>query len=263
HIDYITLQAVNPDKRRYIIENEAPRHYIDLDVYGAYKDSLKFLSWKQAIEKFTEDTLMAHGIVPWYISFLTGHLTDAFREKDAKRILKISADIGHYIGDAHVPLHTTRNYNGQLTNQHGIHSFWESRLPELFFEEYDFFVGKASYVANIDSIIWQAVYKTHNAVDSVLSIEKSLNDVWPSDKKYAFEERGNMMVKVYARAYSAEYHKRLSGQVERQMRAAVKLLGDIIFTCWVNAGSPSIEDQELQFEDTHEHDVDEIYDCNH
>ena len=34
HLTYITENAVNPDKRRYAIKEEAPRHYIDLDVYG-------------------------------------------------------------------------------------------------------------------------------------------------------------------------------------------------------------------------------------
>ena len=58
-----------------------------------------------------------------------------------QRILRISAEIGHYIGDAHVPLHTTENYNGQLSGQEGIHAFWESRLPEMFSDEFDFFVG--------------------------------------------------------------------------------------------------------------------------
>jgi hypothetical protein len=43
--------------------------------------------------------------------------------------------LGHYIGDAHVPLHTTSNYNGQKTNQHGIHGLWESRIPEQLFDE--------------------------------------------------------------------------------------------------------------------------------
>ena len=37
-------------------------------------------------------------------------LTKAFQNKDIERILKYSAEIGHYIGDAHVPLHTTENY---------------------------------------------------------------------------------------------------------------------------------------------------------
>ena len=34
HIQYISENAINPDKRRYAIEEEAARHYIDLDVYG-------------------------------------------------------------------------------------------------------------------------------------------------------------------------------------------------------------------------------------
>ena len=42
--------------------------------------------------------------------------------------------------------HTTENYNGQFTNQKGIHGFWESRIPELFYDEYDFITGKAKYI---------------------------------------------------------------------------------------------------------------------
>ena len=71
-------------------------------------------------------------------------LTKAFQDRDAKKIIQLSSEFGHYIGDAHVPLHTTENYNGQLTNQVGIHAFWESRIPELFADtEFDYFVGKA------------------------------------------------------------------------------------------------------------------------
>ena len=68
----------------------------------------------------------------------------AFIEKDSDKILKYSADLGHYIADAYVPLHTTENYNGQLTGQKGIHAFWESRLPELFSEDYNYLVDKYS-----------------------------------------------------------------------------------------------------------------------
>ncbi len=61
--------------------------------------------------------------------------------------MRISAEFGHYIADACVPLHTTSNYNGQLTDQVGIHAFWESRIPELFaVEEFDMIVGTASYI---------------------------------------------------------------------------------------------------------------------
>jgi hypothetical protein len=61
-----------------------------------------------------------------------GKLTQAFKEKRKSEILFIAADLGHYIADAHMPLHTSDNHDGQLTDQKGIHSLWESRLPELF-----------------------------------------------------------------------------------------------------------------------------------
>jgi hypothetical protein len=70
-------------------------------------------------------------------------LVDAFKARNFELILRQSAELGHYIADAHVPLHTTSNYNGQLTNQLGLHAFWESRIPELFADKnYDYLVVK-------------------------------------------------------------------------------------------------------------------------
>ena len=45
-------------------------------------------------------------------------------------VLRTAADLGHYLADAHVPLHTTGNYNGQRTNQTGIHALWETHNVE-------------------------------------------------------------------------------------------------------------------------------------
>src|SRR5215213_4111811 len=142
NIDFLAEHSVDPDKRRYAVKEEGPRHYIDMDRYGTQPfDSLP-RKWSDAVGKFTEDTLMAHGIAPWWIPRMLSRLTGAFRERDHSRILKLSAELGHYIADAHVPLHASSNHNGQLTNQKGIHGFWESRVPELLAEkEFDFFIG--------------------------------------------------------------------------------------------------------------------------
>jgi hypothetical protein len=246
NIVFITENAVNPDKRRYAIKEEAPRHYIDLDEYG---DSSSFIPrfWKDAITKYGEDSLNAHGIVPWHIFLMQYELTQAFLQKDAKRILRLSADLGHYIADANVPLHTTKNYNGQLTNQHGIHGFWESRLPELFFSGYDFYTGKAAYINSPQFTAWEAVYHAHAAVDSVLSFEKLLGVKFEEDKKYSFEERGGKPVKVYSKEYAEAYHTMLAGQVQRQMRASIKMVGDFWFTCWVDAGQPDLSLLDVNF----------------
>lgn len=239
-IYYLSEHAVDPDKRRYVIKEEAARHYLDADVYGDSAIYKLPRYWKDAKEMYSEDTLNAYGIVPWHIQQVAYNLTEAFKRNDALAILKLSADIGHYIGDANVPLHTTENYNGQLTNQHGIHGLWESRLPELFSEEYDFFVGKAVYVDNIQLRAWDAIVQAHTAVDSVLSFEKEASFKFPEEKKYGFEERGATTVKVYTREFSNSYHKLLKGQVERQMKASIKMVGDIWYTCWLNAGQPDL-----------------------
>lgn len=244
HIEYITEHAVDPDKRRYAVEGEAPRHYIDIDHY--HQDSLTPFEivpqrWEKAVEKYTEDTLMEYGIVPWHVEVMQRRLTYAFKEKDFSKILKLSAEIGHYIGDASVPLHTTENYNGQLTGQRGIHGFWESRIPELFSQEYDFFVGQATYIEFPQKYIWQVVESSHAALDSVLSFEAQLNSRFPSDQKYAFDNRGNRTIKTYSRDYSREYQDMLDGMIERRMRSSVVSVGSFWYTCWMNAGQPNLE----------------------
>jgi hypothetical protein len=243
HIEYLTEHAVDPDKRRYAVDGEAQRHYIDLDHYykpGEDPFSVMPKYWNDAVEKFTEDTLQAYGIVPWHIVVMKQKLQKAFETKNVDLILKYSADIGHYIGDAHVPLHTTENYNGQLSGQRGIHGLWESRLVEINAENYDYFVGKSTYVRNVLDFAWQAVEGSHRALDSVLRIEKELTTEFPSDRKYSFEQRGNITISTYSYDFSQEYHRRMNGMVERRMRTAILSVGSIWYTAWVDAGQPDL-----------------------
>ena len=243
HIEYITEHSVDPDKRRYAVEGEAQRHYIDIDHYIHYGEdpfSIMPRRWDDAVTKFTEDTLQAYGIVPWHIMVMKYKLQKAFESRNVDLILKYSADIGHYIGDAHVPLHTTENYNGQLTGQKGIHGLWESRLVEINAENYDYFIGKAEYIKHMNDFIWKAVESSHHAVDSVLRIEKEVTRDFPSDRKYSFERRGNATVSVYSKEFSDEYHRRMNGMVERRLRAAIFAVGSIWYTAWVDAGQPDL-----------------------
>jgi hypothetical protein len=162
-----------------------------------------------------------------------------------------------------VPLHCTRNYNGQLTNQHGIHGLWETRLPELFFEAYDPLLGRAVYIANPDSFIWCTLRESYAAVDSVLSLERTLDARFPSDQKYSLENKGGQLVRVYSSAYSDAYHQLMSGMVERRLRLAAYRVGCLWYTAWVNAGMPDCNDwgrtsPDLQ-EVEHEKLVDSLY----
>jgi hypothetical protein len=241
HIEYITEHSVDPDKRRYSVPEEAPRHYIDIDHYGVTAIDSMPRWWKVAVAKYTEDTLNAYGIVPWWIETMTYRLTEAFKEGNVDKILRYSAELGHYVGDAHVPLHTTENYNGQLTGQHGIHGFWESRIPELYGENYDYFVGRAEYVESVINTAWAVVKVSHSEVDSVLVLERNLNASTAPDRKYAFEQRGNATIKTYSEEYTRAYSNALNGMVERRMRAAIHMVGSLWYTAWVNAGQPDLK----------------------
>lgn len=243
NIDFLTEHAVDPDKRRYAIAEEGPRHYIDIDHYGTYPFSSLPRKWNEAVQKFSQDTLMQYGIVPWHVEVMLGRLTVAFREKNFSRIMKTSAELGHYIADAHVPLHANSNHNGQLTNQRGIHGFWESRVPELLAEkEFDFFIGKAQYINNPGKYIWDRVLESAKASDSVLMLEKELSKRFSPDGKYAFEERNGVIVRQYSSAFTIAFNRKLNGMVERRMRLAIASVASFWYTAWVNAGQPNLEE---------------------
>jgi hypothetical protein len=240
NIVYITEHSVDPDKRRYVVEEEGSRHFIDLDRYREHPSDSIPRRWSDAVAKYSEEVLHEYGTLPWQIHLSYVQLTEAFKQKNTRRILRISTDLGHYIADAHSPLHTTQNYNGQLTNQHGIHAFWESRLPELFAHGYSFFVGKAQYINNPLKTAWEIVENSYSLTDSVLSIEARLNNEFPENQKYIYETRNNILTRTYSKEYSTAYHDALDGMVERQMRSSISLLGSFWFTAWVDAGQPRL-----------------------
>lgn len=243
NIHYLSEHAVDADKRRYILPQEAPRHYIDLDHYIEEGQLQLPKKWDQAVEFFSEDTLQAHGVVPWWIQNMKFQLTKAFAEKNKDEILKISADIGHYIGDAHVPLHASSNHNGQLTNQIGIHGFWESRLPELFATtQYDMLMNKASYLNNPLDFIWERIYQSASAADSVLKIEKKLSASMDGKNIFSYEKRNGRYERVYSTVYSTKYHQALRGMVERRMREATYAIASFWYTAWVDAGQPNLSE---------------------
>jgi hypothetical protein len=174
---------------------------------------------------------------------MLSRLTRSFRERNFSLIMKYSAELGHYIADAHVPLHTSSNHNGQLTGQEGIHGFWESRIPELLAEkEFDFFIGKAAYIKDPESFIWERVMESAAATDSVLHIEQVLTSSTPSDKKFSFEERNGKLVKQYATNFTIQYDRKLGGMVERRMRQAIFSVASLWLTAWINAGQPDLSE---------------------
>ncbi len=242
HIEFLSEHSVDPDKRRYAIPEEGPRHYIDIDHYGNYPYKELPHNYDSAVAKFGADSVAAYGIVPWWVQTMLWRLTAAFKEKNQAKILKLSAEIGHYIADAHVPLHASHNHNGQFTNQNGIHGFWESRVPELLAEkEFEFWLGKAMHIKNPGQFIWSRVLESAAAADTVLRFEKELTASFPADQKYAFENRNGITTKVYSTSFTVAYNNKLLGMVERRMQQSVYAVASFWYTAWVNAGQPDLK----------------------
>lgn len=237
---YISDHAVDPDKRRYSDTLEAPRHYLDVEVYEKHIDSIP-IKWEDALQKYGPKKLQESGTLPWQIQKSYYKLVNAFKARDSVRILLYSAYLGHYLGDAHVPLHTTENHNGQLTNQAGIHAFWESRLPELFAKDYSFLVGRANYIENPLVAAWKIVKHTHTLVDSTLILEQELKREFPAYKRYSYSRRKGQVLKQYSESYARAYSNKLNHMVEKQMRRSIKSIGDFWFSAWVDAGQPRME----------------------
>lgn len=242
NITFITEHAIDPDKRRYAVKEEGPRHYIDIDHYGPYPYTALPHNYDSAIAKFSKDTIQAYGIVPWHVQVMLKRLTAAFREKNFSKIMRNSDDLGHYIADAHVPLHASQNHNGQLTDQKGIHAFWESRVPELLADkEFDFFIGKAQYIKDPGKFIWARVLESGREADSVLTIEKELTKEFGDDKKYSFEKRNGVLIRQYSSDFTIAFNKKLNGMVEHRMRQAIFAVASFWYTAWVNAGQPDLK----------------------
>jgi hypothetical protein len=166
-----------------------------------------------------KENFTGYGILPYHMMSMHRQITEAFEQEDQDKILRLCAEMGHYVGDAHVPLHTTENYNGQMSNQLGIHAFWESRIPELFADDtYDYFVGKAEYIEDPQTYYWDIILKSHSLVDSVFRTEQRLRDIYPIDQQMVFDERA----------------------VEERFRATILSIGSVWYSCWVDAGQPDL-----------------------
>lgn len=131
-VDDMVKHAMDADKVKTTNPSEKPHHFIDIDLYGAPPFSELPEEYEEAVEKFGLQTVTGRGIVPWHIETTYRLLVSAFQDKNLTEVLRHSAWLGHYVGDAHVPFHVTANHDGQLTGQKGLHSYFESQVLNRF-----------------------------------------------------------------------------------------------------------------------------------
>lgn len=228
--------------RQFFRDYVMPQYYEDNWVVSSQSIDSLFPGFSGGMDLHITDEFSKEGILPYHLNTMYYWLVKAFQDGDFEKILRTSAEYGHYIGDAHVPLHTTKNYNGQLTDQVGIHAFWESRLPELYADtEYSFLVGKALYIKKPLKYFWGIVKDSHNLLDDVLNIEKELTKTYPEDQQMCYDERLERTIKTQCPEFSRAYHDRMDGMVETRMQDAVLSIGSVWFSAWLDAGQPDLD----------------------
>lgn len=246
HKDFLVEESVVPDLRKYVINDKAEfnKHFIDIEGFEEKSiDDIPTLT-KDAYKKYDQKLLDKMGILPWYIQDMMEKLTTAMKNGRKSEILFIAGDLGHYIADANMPLHTSLNHNGQLTGQNGIHSLWESQLPDYFGSAYSFQVKEAVYFPDVSKATWDMIKHTHSLVESTLSIDRKVREEL-KDKIFKKDANGVSIKnkfgsQVFSFEYAEAFHKALNGMVERQMNHAMQDLTNFWYTAWVNAGKPDL-----------------------
>ena len=242
NLEYMVKNAPRPDLRRNQDPAEATKHFIDLEMYG---DSAAFkmpMKWEEAVRIYSKDTLLKYGYLPYLIMKVKDSLTAAFRSGNKDSILFYAADLGHYIGDANVPLHTTMNYDGQLTNQKGLHSLWETMIPEMELDQYRLSSKhKARYLEQPEQALWNTIRQSYNLLGDVFLQEKEVSKNFTDTTKFKTQLRRGKEVKSYSADFAKKYSERLGNSINLQLIRSADLLADFIYTSWVDAGKPSLE----------------------
>lgn len=221
HQQHLISESIAPDRRKHTDTTEAIKHYIDLDLF---------------------DSTMNHGSLPWTVADTYDQLVWAYTNcKDTDYILKLMVDLGHYIGDAHVPLHTTSNYNGQLSGQTGIHALWETHVYELTNEDWEPRKIHSLYISDIDAWIWDIIYSSNSLVDEVLLNEEQIRNSSSSKSINGYRTRGRTLELLPTPEFCKAYSDSIGNMVENRFYMSANNISSAWYSAWVDAGSPNLK----------------------
>ncbi len=245
--DYVVQQSIRPDVRRKDDKLEDAKHYLDMDadLFGAnYKTDIPH-DFNAAVKKYTLDSLRKEGLVPWEVTRVYGRLVHAFKNELRDSVLFYAADLGHYVADAHVPLHTTKNHDGQLTGQKGMHVLWESLVPEDQLQTYTLSqVEGVQYIAKPQDFIFQILLESHAMLPTMFRAEKEVRSALGEDGSFEMVEKYGRKQRYYTKAFIQAYGAKVGVSVQKRMLLASSRVASFWFSAWKDAGSPAWVNQD-------------------
>lgn len=180
-------------KKPETYEKEKNEHFMDMEIFErAFKEKgttkMDFRLSRKEFEAKYPDIKAEAGRAFWRIREMEESLRkitnelkalseESGKERQAlqEKWLVLAGTMGHYVADLGQPLHCTENYDGAMTDQRGIHAYFEIDLVDENFPDLSAMVHKQA--ANK----WKTFHKT-SAQKSVLDLlielaENSRKDV--------------------------------------------------------------------------------------
>lgn len=214
------------DFRKKDDKNEFVKHFIDIDNYDDFNNNHRIEeNFEKACLKYGKVKVMKEGTLPWVTDSTYNVLVQNFKTADWDQAVLTAADLGHYVGDGFMPLHIAANYNGQLSNQTGIHRRYEETMIDRHIDDIQFKTSTCYKVENVQSYIFNFLYSNHSYVKSLLQADD-----------YAYKLAGNQYNEIYYESLWA----RSSLFTNRLLEEASKTLAGLIYTAWLEAGKPNL-----------------------
>lgn len=222
--DSLSINGSNADNRKSSDSTESAKHFIDIDAYNEFKSTGRIASTYDSVVAIHGETwVLSKGILPWATINAYKTLKDAFGYHQWHTAMLIASDLGHYVGDGHMPLHLSSNYDGQLTGQRGLHSRYETKMVSNYISQLSNYGGESThFVDNVTNYVFKYIYVNTHYVDSLLAADL-----------YARKLAGNTTDSVY---YAALWSK--TNFTTTLFHNASSALAELIYSAWVEAGSP-------------------------
>lgn len=241
HAEYISEHAIDPDIRRSQSDTlEQYNHYLDIDYYGKYPFADLPRNYDSAVAKFGAATVLKQGVLPWRIAAYTDSLSSAMTARNEQLILHFASDLGHYVADAHVPLHAIVDYDGRQRGQRGIHKRWESDFTERYGKTYRFPTEGARFLADPLTFAFETILESYTLSDSVFAADLMALQTAPGGRSVKSIRDNGDTVFVYGDAYYEALQRFDKGLAERRMQNAIISLASYWYTAWVRAGKPQL-----------------------
>lgn len=225
-VSFLRDHASDADYRKDTDPTEGPKHYIDIDNYPTFVSTGRIPQTLDSVVAIHGATFVYdNGILPWATQASFDSLRNCLQRLDFENAQIFAADLGHYVADGHMPLHITRNYNGQYTGNTGIHSRYESTMINAFISQFVYTGEDAEEITNVNQYIFNYLYANYMYCDSVIAADN-----------YARSLSTNYSSSTYRNALWNESKSFTIPLFERASHA----LAALIYTAWIQAGSPPL-----------------------